>query len=274
VGYREKRPTWKPDETVSRHPVMALFHFYLGVRSVTVTAATAILAVPLFCQTATPESGRECDPAQVPESSGKRVLGIIPNYRTYPSLATYEPITSKEKLKIAVDDSFDQGTVALAVAFAGLGLGTKSNPSLGVGVAGYARYFGTSYADFVIGNFMTEAVYPAMLHQDPRYFRRGTGSGWSRLGWAMGQIFWTRTDSGGRQFNFSEIGGNATAAAISTAYYPEGRNVSSTASKLSTQVGLDMAGNVLKEFWPDLQRKLSRHRNASTPCQPAPLDKH
>ena len=31
---------------------------------------------------------------------------------------------------------------------------------------------------------MTEVIYPSLLHQDPRYFRRGTGSVWSRVGYA------------------------------------------------------------------------------------------
>ena len=76
----------------------------------------------------------------------------------------------------------------------------------------------------------------------------------------MGQIFWTHTDSGGTQFNYSEVVGNSTAAAISTAYYPEGRDAGDLLSKLGTQIGVDMAGNVLKEFWPDLRQRLSRRQ--------------
>jgi hypothetical protein len=191
--------------------------------------------------------------------SDKRILGIIPNYRSFPTLADYKPLTAKEKFKIAFDDSFDRGTVVLAAAFAGQQQLSKSDPTFGQGAEGYAHYFGTAYASLVIGDYMTEAIYPTILHQDPRYFRRGEGSGLSRLGYAMGQIFWTRKDSGGSEFNYSEIAGNSTAVAISTAYYPNDRNWSSAASSLGVQIGIDMAGNVLKEFWPDLQRKFSRH---------------
>ena len=70
---------------------------------------------------------------------------------------------------------------------------------------------------------MTEAIYPSLLHQDPRYFRRGKGSGLSRLGYSMGQIFRTHQDSGRMNFNFSEIVGNSTAIAISTSYYSSNR---------------------------------------------------
>jgi len=205
-------------------------------------------------------NGQQASPStDEPQPPNKRILGIIPNYRTFPTLTDYKPLTAEEKFKIAFNDSFDRGTFVLAAAFAGQGQLSKSDPSFGQGIEGYSHYLGAAYADLAIGDFMTEAIYPTILHQDPRYFRRGEGNGFARLGYAMGQIFWTHKDSGGTQFNYSEVVGNSTAVAISTAYYPEGRDWGSAASKLGVQIGVDMAGNVLKEFWPDLQRKLSRH---------------
>jgi hypothetical protein len=216
-----------------------------------------LLSNPAFSQQGVPTGGTP----QKPEA--KRVLWIIPNFRTSPSLAEYKPLTAGEKFRIATLDSFDRGTVALGVLFAAEAQLTNSNPSFGQGVRGYAHYFGTAYADYVIGDYMTEAVFPTILHQDPRYFRRGTGSGWSRLGYAAGQIFWTHNDSGRGQFNFSEIAGNSTAVAISMAYYPENRDVADGVSKLGSQLGVDMASNILKEFWPDLERKSShKHKSA------------
>ncbi len=221
--------------------------------------------VSSFGQTNAPETIQKSDPAKPQEATDKRLFWIIPNYRTFPEQDNYKPITIKEKFKIARDDSFDRGTIALAAAFAGEGQLSNSSPSFGQGAKGYGHYFATAYADLVIGDFMTEAVYPSILHQDPRYFRRGTGRGLSRLGYATGQIFWTRTDSRGKQFNYSEIVGNSTAVAISTAYYPDGRDVGSAVSKLGTQIGVDMVGNILKEFWPDIRRKFSRDHGTSAP---------
>jgi hypothetical protein len=149
----------------------------------------------------------------------KRLLWVIPNYRTSPTLENYEPLTTGEKFKLASQDAF---AVALAAVFGG-GQFTNSNRSFGQGAAGYGRYFGASYGNWLIGDYMTEGVFPTLLHQDTRYFRRSTGSGWSRLGYAMGQIFWTHRDSGGTQFNFSEVLGNSTAVAISNAYYADNR---------------------------------------------------
>jgi hypothetical protein len=229
----------------------------------------ALLSSVSLCQQALPD-----DPTQPvvaprtenndpPPSESKRILGIIPNYRTFPSLTDYEPLTPQQKFMIATQDSFDRGTVVLAAAFAGEGQLTNANRSFGQGTAGYARYFGTAYADLVIGNYMTEAIYPTLLHQDPRYFRRGTGSGWSRFGYAVGQIFWTHADTSRGQFNFSEILGNSTAVAISNAYYRDNRDTANAVSKLGVQIGVDMAANVLKEFWPELQQKFRRKHPVS-----------
>jgi hypothetical protein len=232
--------------------------------------AFALFASVSPCQQTSP--GDPTQPAIAQRSASKkpsppesrRILGIIPNYRTSPSLQNYTPLTSGEKFKIASQDALDRGTIALAALFASQGQLTNANRSFGQGVAGFGRYFGAAYGDLVIGDYMTEGVFPTLLHQDPRYFRRGTGSGWSRLGYAMGQIFWTHRDSGGTQFNYSEVIGNSTAVAISNAYYVNNRTATDAVSKLGMQLGVDMAGNILKEFWPDVQRKFKRKHPRDT----------
>ena len=205
---------------------------------------------------------------QSEQKESKHIFWIIPNYRTSPSLADFKPLSTGEKFRVASEDAFDPGTFALAGLFAGDGQLTNQNRSFGQGAAGFGRYYGTAYGDLAIGDFMTEAVFPTFLHQDPRYFRKGTGSAWSRLGYAMGQIFITHDDSGRTQFNYSEIVGNSVAVSISSAYYKDNRTAGDGISKLSMQVGVDMAANVLKEFWPDLSRKFRRkHRVADNALQ-------
>jgi hypothetical protein len=196
-----------------------------------------------------------------PEGESKRIFFIIPNHRTAPTIEDFRALTPEEKFAIATDDSFDRGTFALAALFGAEGQLTNSNRSFGQGAAGFGKYFGTSLADFAIGNYMTEAVYPTLLHQDPRYFRRGTGTGRSRFVYAVSQIWWTHSDSGSIQFNYSELIGNSTAVAISNAYYRDNRTASHAVSQLSLQIGVDMASNVLKEFWPDVARKFRKKRS-------------
>jgi len=216
-------------------------------RSIRICAAVLLASGLIAAQTAFND--------QPEESESKRILGIVPNYRTSPTLNNFTPLTAGQKFKVASDDAFDRGTFALAGIFGGVSQLTNSNRSFGQGPAGYGRYVGAAYGDLFIGNYMSEAVFPILLHQDPRYFRRGNGAAWSRLGYAVAQIFLTHNDSGRVQFNYSEVLGNSAAVAISNAYYSDNRTASSGASNLGIQLGFDVVGNILTEFWPDLQRK-------------------
>lgn len=205
------------------------------------------------------ENPAPAQPGQTEAAPDKRVFGVLPNYRTANETAVYTPITAKQKFTIGAKDSFDYPLFLLAGAFAGLGQWTNENPSFGQGMAGFGRRLGTAYADQAIGNMMTESIYPVLLREDPRYFRRGHGSVGSRTWYALTRVMVTRTDSGGTRFNYSEWVGNATAAAISNAYYPDNRTVSANAAKLCEMVGTDAISQVLKEFWPDIKRKMFHH---------------
>jgi len=202
-------------------------------------------------------------PNAPPDGESKHLFWIVPNFRTSPSLTDYRPLTVRQKFTVAAQDSWDRGTVGLAAIFGAENQLSNSNRAFGQGAAGYGRYLGAAYGDFVIGNYMTEAVFPSLLHQDPRYFRRGTGGGWSRLRYAVGQSFWTHNDSGHIQFNYSEWLGNSAAVAISNAYYADNRNARDNISQLGTQVGIDTAVNVLKEFYPDILHRF-RHKHQPT----------
>ena len=193
-----------------------------------------------------------------PGTEDKRILWIFTNHKTTDDSADLPKLTPREKFAISWGDSTDRAIFSQTAFLAGIGQATNGNPSFGQGIEGYAKRFGTTYADFAIENMMTEAVFPTLLHQDPRYFRRRGGSGRSRLGYAISRLFITRTDSGRDQFNYSEVFGAATSLVISNAYYPDGRTVGNNMGRYGLQLGFDAASNVLKEFWPDLKRKLPR----------------
>jgi len=102
---------------------------------------------------------------------------------------------------------------------------------------------------------MTEAVMPSVLHQDPRYFIRGSGGFWKRTAYAMKWTLITRNDAGANSWNASEILGNGIAA-VSNVYYPaEDRTAGKTMSKWGQQIAVDTVFNVMKEFWPDVRHK-------------------
>ena len=231
-------------------------------------AACAILPAGAFAQS---DDGNEVTAPDVIQSEqpaaaqagtqviDKRIFGVLPNYRTADGSAPFAPITTKRKFYIAAKDSFDYPVYPLSAAFAGLYQLDDQNPSFGQGVKGYAKRFAASYADQAIGNMMTEAIMPSLLHEDPRYFRIGAagGSKWHRVGYAVTRVMVVRTDKGKWDFNYSEWLGNGAAVAISNLYYPgDTRNVADNVEKLGVQVATDAFSQVLKEFWPDIKHKL------------------
>jgi hypothetical protein len=193
-----------------------------------------------------------------PGAEDKRILWIFTNHRTTDDSADLPPLTARGKLAIAWGDATDRAIFAQTAFISGLRQVTNANPSFGQGGRGLRQAVRHDLRRFGHRNLTTEGIFPALLHQDPRYFRRRQGTARSRLGYAMSRLFITRTDSGKNQFNFSEIGGAATSLAISNAYYPDGRTVGNNLGRYAVQLGFDAASNVLKEFWPDLKRKLPR----------------
>jgi hypothetical protein len=187
---------------------------------------------------------------------GKRVFGVLPNYRTADASQEGTVLKARQKLTIASKDSFDYPLVALAGGLAGLGQLINQDTSFGQGLKGYGHRLVTNYADQAMGNMFTEGVFPVLLHEDPRYFRRATGPKLTRVGYALTRVLVTHKDSGGTRFNYSEWIGNASAVVISNSYYPDNRNVPGNVEKLLEQVGTDAGSQVLKEFWPDIKRKL------------------
>ncbi len=195
----------------------------------------------------------------------KRVFGVIPNYRTADGSVPFQPITTKQKFAIAAKDSFDYGVFGTTGFFAGLSqIQGSSNEVYGQGMKGFAHRYGISYADQVVGNFFPEAIVPTLFHKDPRYFRKGEGSKKSRLFYAMSHIFVSKSDSGSTNFNSPEIVGNALAAVASMSYHVHDRTAGDMLYQWGvTYVATDMVGQVLKEFWPDVKRKLfQKHEHA------------
>jgi hypothetical protein len=191
---------------------------------------------------------------------GKRIFGVLPNYRTADRSQEGTVLSSHQKLVIASKDSFDYPLMLLSAGLAGLDQLTDQHASFGQGVKGYAHRLATNYADQSIGNMFTEGLFPMLLREDPRYFRRASGPVMARVAYALTRVFVTHKDSGGERFNCSEWIGNASATAISNAYYPQNRTFLDNGEKLLQQVGTDAMSQVIKEFWPDIKRGMFRKR--------------
>jgi hypothetical protein len=197
-----------------------------------------------------------------------RMFYVMPNYLTVDGQSV-QPISWKEKFAITAKGTFDPYEFVIVGVVASIRQAENSYPAFGQGASGYAKRYGTAFADQVDGNLMVGGVYPTILKTDPRYFRLGMGRLSHRFGYAISRVFIARRDSGGSMFNIPEFAGNTTAIAISNVYYPAAdRGFLSSFSGWGVQMGIDAFGNELKEFWPDihgyLQRRHARHQQKAT----------
>lgn len=183
---------------------------------------------------------------------------VVPNYSTVNDPAkTYTPLTVSQKFGIAAHDSFDPFNWVITGVYAAVYQKQDQYSGFGQGGAGYAKRYGAVFADGAISTYISEAIMPALLHEDPRFFRLGEGTKWHRIKYAFTRVLITKTDSGAERFNNSEIWGNMIAAGISNLYYPAAnRTVGVTFEKFGVGVISDASFNVLKEFWPDMKHKV------------------
>jgi hypothetical protein len=204
-----------------------------------------------------PQGQQSKTPDQQNGTSHDRLFWALPNFLTVENAENVPPLTPGQKFKLVARGVFDPMEFVLVGFVAGLGQASDSDPSYGQGAQGYAKRYGTAYGDNAIENFMAYAVFPSILHQDPRYYQLGHGGFKKRAVHALSRVVITRSDSGDTQFNYSEILGSSSAAAISTyAYHPQSeRSFGNVASVWVTQMGWDAATYMVKEFWPDLRKK-------------------
>jgi len=190
------------------------------------------------------QDGTDVPAARAPE----RVFGILPNYTTVERDATVSPLSRRWMLEATAKNTFDPYVFPLVGVTTALGRGRSGT---------FATRYATAFADNAVGNFMTSALLPSMLNQDPRYYRRGTGGTTRRTLYAVSRIGVTRSSAGRPQFNCSEVLGNLAAGAIANVYYRDSaQSLTGTLSRWGTQVLWDAVSNELKEFWPDIRHHL------------------
>jgi hypothetical protein len=199
--------------------------------------------------------------AEVKKQEKQRAAGVLPLFNVVISGQTV-PLTPKQKFDLSFHTIIDPYTFGLAVVFGG-GLGELEDSHTGYhhGPEGLFKRIGASYADNAIGNVIGNAALPVVLHQDPRYYRKGTGSIRSRIIYSALTTFICYGDNGHKQFNISNVGGNFISGAISNAYYPSNeRGVSLTLENGLLVTAEGMLGAQLLEFSPDYSQYMARRR--------------
>ena len=202
------------------------------------------------------KQGEENQPA---ERQTKRIFWVVPNFAAVSANTELPPLTPHGKLVLAMHDSFDYSSFVWTGIIAAQSYGLNSDPELGRGAAGYARYYWRAFADGVSGTYFTEAFIPIISREDPRYYTLGRGGFFHRFGYSLSRTVLTKTDSGGTTFNWSEVGGSACEAALSNLYYPpQERGGHQTLRNWGDQMESAALNNIVKEFWPDIRHKVFR----------------
>lgn len=190
-----------------------------------------------------------------------RIFEVLPNYGTVETSKSLPPLTTGQKFRLATAGVFDWAAYPFNGALAAIAQAKNDPESWGQGWGAYGKRYGESFADNSIGTYMTTAIFPSLLHEDPRYYQMGRGRFAHRAYHAINRLFVTRTDSGHNRFNISESVGNAVAAGISNVYHPaEDRTVGRNVSTFGFLLLWDGLSNEMKEFWPDIRRKVL-HKN-------------
>jgi hypothetical protein len=191
----------------------------------------------------------------------KRMFGIIPNFAAVSAHTEVPVLSARDKFMLASKDSGDYSSFIWSGLQAAQSMALKSYPELHQGAAGYGRYYWRAFADQASGSFFTEAIVPALTHEDPRYYTLGYGGFFRRARYALSRVVITRTDSGRNTFNLSEVAGNGLEAGLANLYYPpQERSLHNTAVNWATQLEAACLNNLFREFWPDIHRKVLRQK--------------
>ena len=199
------------------------------------------------------ESQQEKAAQQVKRQEKQRIAGVVPNFNvSYDQNAA--PLSRKQKLHLAFRTAIDPAAFGIAAFDAGLSQAQNEFPGYRQGAQGYAKRFGASYADNFDGTLMGNAIFPILLKQDPRYFRRGTGSTGAASFIPFPLPSGLKSDNGKWGPNYSNVLGNLAAGGISNLYYPSSdRGAALTFERGFTVTAYGAFGGVFNEF-------MARHR--------------
>jgi len=203
------------------------------------------------------ESQHEKAEEQIKQEEQQRVVGIVPSFNvSYVQNAV--SMSPGEKIRLAFRSVIDPFTFGAAFMVAGYHEVNNDYPGFGWGAEGYFKRSGAAYLDAFNGGMIGNGFLPALMHQDPRYFRMGPSHGITRriLYSAMTSYMCKHDNTGKWEPNYSNVGGNIIAGAISNLYYPSqnsgwGQTISN--GLIVTTEGT--IGGEFQEFWPDISRR-------------------
>lgn len=170
----------------------------------------------------------------------------------------FKPLTQPERNRLYLKSMVNPFTFVKAASSAGIDQWNNKPREWGQGAGAYGQRFANILGQYAVQKTATHGL-SSLLHEDNRYFNSGKHGFWPRVGYALSSGILARHDDGSRHISISQIGGTAAGAFTARAWLPPSQ---SSAADGAASFGITIASNIgfgiVKEFLPDLGRKLSK----------------
>jgi hypothetical protein len=207
---------------------------------------------------------------QIPrgQQQQQRIFGVLANFQSISAGAKPVKAGWRTDFKIANRSNYDYTALGFVFVTSALAYAQDSHPTLSTvhgGDAPYWAYLWRGFLDKTDGSYQGQFLFPALLHEDVRYYAMGHGSKVHRTLHAMSSIVVAHTYSGRPIPNIAGLAGKVGTQAVSTTYYPSGSQDFGVLATKFAYVCLRQAGfAVLREFSPDLKNLTDRRRHTAT----------
>ncbi len=233
------------------HKPSSFFYFYAGIFLFLFSAA------PGRSQQTLPDAPQN----NTPQATAKRKWSdVLEPGEKIP------PLYAKDKLMFPVHEELRLSGWFSPFLSAGWGQLLDGHPKYGTDSGAFGERLGAAALRDLSMRTFYDGVLPALLREDPRYFRKGEGSIVHRGLYAASRVFVTQRDNGSSGFNNSVVLGHGMASALTLAYYPDASVKTLVVFETwGTSLLGEAGGNLWSEFWPDARKKIFHKRHRAQP---------
>jgi hypothetical protein len=206
---------------------------------------------------------KDGNPVPLERQQPRRILGLMPNFRTVSGGAKPPPPGWKYNFSVANHQALDYSTFIFLGLTSLTAEGMDSHPALGKGVGGFYAYTWRGFLDKSDNTYLSAWLLPSSLHEDTRYYALGSPHHTAtRVLYIISRQAVARTYGGRQTPNFAGLGGKVLTQVVSRTYYPtSATSFDVLATKFGYSVMRDVGFSAIREFYPDIAAHyIRKHR--------------
>jgi hypothetical protein len=206
---------------------------------------------------------KDGNPVPLERQQPKRILGLMPNFRTVSGGSKPPPPGWKYNFSVANHQALDYSTFLFLGLTSLTAEGMDSHRALGKGVDGFWAYTWRGFLDKSDNTYLSAWLLASTLHEDTRYYALGNEHNIAvRALYVISRQGVARTYGGRQTPNFAGLGGKVLTQVVSRTYYPTSATTFSVlATKFGYSVMRDVAFSSVREFYPDIAAHyIKKHR--------------